>query len=80
MKQIHVQYFGALREVFGTTHETTRSAAQDCEGLWAELCTAHGLQLHTEGLRVAVDDAFAHWTTVLVDDCTVAFMPPFAGG
>lgn len=80
MKQIEVQYYGALRELFGTASETLSSEAHDCQGLWIERCAARGMKLGIDGLRVAVDDAFANWSTPLSGNNTVAFMPPFAGG
>lgn len=80
MKQIHVQYYGALAELFATSTEQARTDAVDCVQLWQQLCRERGLQLAREHIRVAVDDVFADWSAPLQEGQTVAFMPPFAGG
>lgn len=77
---IEVQFYGALRETFGTAVAQVQSEALDCAALWSNLCSAHGVEVGTSHVRVAVDDEFASWDSPLHGAHVVAFMPPFAGG
>jgi molybdopterin converting factor small subunit len=80
VKSITVHYYGALVEMFGVAQALLHTDARTCADLWQVLVTAQGLTLDHKQLRVAVDDQFAQWDSVLSDGQSVAFMPPFAGG
>jgi molybdopterin converting factor subunit 1 len=80
MKSVTVQYFALLREQAGRSEETVRTAAADPAALFAELRARHGFALGPEVLKVAVNDDFAGWETVLREGDRVVFIPPVAGG
>ena len=48
--------------------------------LYEELRRRRGLTLAPEFLRVAVNDEFGDWRSLLADGDTVVFLPPVAGG
>jgi molybdopterin converting factor subunit 1 len=80
MKSVTVHYFALLREQAGRSEETVRTAAGDPAALFAELRARHGFTLGREALKVAVNDDFAGWETVLREGDRVVFIPPVAGG
>jgi molybdenum cofactor guanylyltransferase len=79
-RDLHVQYFAALRDQAGRSAETVASAARTPRELYAELRARHKLALDVEQLRVAVNDDFADWNRPLVSGDCVVFLPPVAGG
>jgi molybdopterin converting factor subunit 1 len=79
-KNVHVQYYAALREQRGESSETLATAAATAEELYAELQTRHQFSLELTQLKVAVNAAFAPWDTQIKDGDTVVFVPPVAGG
>lgn len=80
MKRVEVLWFASLRDAAGVASETIDSDAPDLRALYAELRERHPLPFAPEQLRVAVDDAFAHWGDPLRAGSEVAFIPPVSGG
>jgi sulfur-carrier protein len=80
VKTIHLQYFALLREQRGLGSETLTTSTATAAQLYEELRQRHGFSLPAERLRVAVDGAFAPWSTPLVDGAQIVFIPPVAGG
>lgn len=80
MKSVTVHYFALLREQAGRSDETVRTAAADPAALLTELQARHGFSLGRAALKVAVNDDFAAWDTVLREGDHVVFIPPVAGG
>lgn len=79
-RDIHVQYFAALRDQAGRSSETVQSSARTPRELYAELQLRHRLSLGIEQLRVAVNEDFADWNRPLARGDSVVFLPPVAGG
>jgi molybdopterin-guanine dinucleotide biosynthesis protein A len=79
-RDLHVQYFAALRDQAGRSAETVASAARTPRELYAELRARHRLALSAEQLRVAVNDDFADWNRPLAAGDSIVFLPPVAGG
>ena len=80
MKTIRVYYYAALREQSGLGEEAVQTSASSPEDLYGELALRHGFQLHAHQLKVAVNDDFCDWRTILRDGDRVVFVPPVAGG
>ena len=58
-----------------------RSAgASSVRELYEELRAAHGLSFPAERMRVAVNDEFGGWDSVVSDGDLLVFIPPVAGG
>jgi len=79
-RRLRVRYFALLREQAGRADEELASAARTPLELYEELRARHGLGLAPEALRVAINDDFGDWRTLLSEGDTVAFLPPVAGG
>lgn len=79
-KIIHIRYFALLRERCGVSDETVKTAAATPWQLYQELAKRHTLNIPTETLRVAINDSFEPWDTLLKDQDKVVFIPPVAGG
>src|SRR3546814_13476852 len=80
MARVTVLYFASLRDAAGTASETIDSGAADLRALYEALRERHGFALPVDRLRVAVDDAFAHWDDALVEGSEIVFVPPVSGG
>lgn len=79
-KHFQVCYYAALREMRGISEETIESSSNNAEQLYDELAAAHGLALNKEIIKVAVNDKFVPWNTVLKPNDIIVFIPPVAGG
>ena len=85
--RVEVLLFARLRELAGESAIAVSavpgsdSGAVMARDVWAALCALHP-RLHggDAGLRVAVNQAYAAWDTVVGEGDTVAFIPPVAGG
>lgn len=75
-----VCYFGLLADRRGVASECIASSATTPAALYAELDAAHGLGLAIGDFRAAVNDAFVPWDHPLVDNDTIALLPPMSGG
>ncbi|WP_325198905.1 MoaD/ThiS family protein [Kingella oralis] len=78
MKNITLLYFAALREATGKDQETCATAAHTVAELYAELQQRYPLP--AVPLRAARNHVFCDWHEALVDQDTIAFIPPVAGG
>ncbi|GAA0318880.1 MoaD/ThiS family protein [Psychrobacter aestuarii] len=78
---VHLLYFASVAEATGR-HEDVVHIAPDSSltELYAQIQARYGITRPYRELRVAVNDDFAPWTTVLQDGDWVAFIPPVAGG
>ena len=80
LRRLRVRYFAVLREQAGRSTEELETQASTPRELYEELCRRRGLTLSPEFLRVAVNDEFGDWRSLLADGDTVVFLPPVAGG
>lgn len=79
-KTVRVRYFALLREQRGLSEETVATGASSVRELYEELRAAHGLSFPAERMRVAVNDEFGGWDSVVSDGDLLVFIPPVAGG
>lgn len=79
-KTVHLHYYAILREQRGLSQETIKTSLQTPLDLYQELREKFGFTLSPELLKVAVNDEFKDWNTLLRDNDTVVFIPPVAGG
>ena len=75
-----ILYFGLLAERRGLAEERVTSTASTPQELYAELDGKHQLGLVVSDFRVAVDDEFVSWDHSLLENSTIAFLPPMSGG
>jgi molybdopterin-guanine dinucleotide biosynthesis protein A len=79
-RRLRVRYFAVLREQAGRSTEELETQAATPGELYEELRRRRGLTVAPEFLRVAVNDEFGDWRSLLADGDTVVFLPPVAGG
>ncbi|MEM9058643.1 MAG: MoaD/ThiS family protein [Pseudomonadota bacterium] len=80
MLSVHIRYFASLREDAGCDAETVATDAATPVELFAEARERHAFTLTQTACKVAINDAFASWSTPLGDGDRVVFLPPVAGG
>jgi molybdopterin converting factor subunit 1 len=80
MPVIEMLYFGPLREKRGTHRETIETSASTAALLYDELSERFGFDLPRHRLKVAINDTFSDWQTLLAEGDTIVFIPPVAGG
>ena len=80
LRRLRVRYFAVLREQAGRSTEELETQAATPGELYEELRRKRGLTVAPEFLRVAVNDEFGDWRSLLADGDTVVFLPPVAGG
>lgn len=80
MPAVRLRYFALFREQAGCREEQVATGAPTAGLLYEELATRHGFRLGRAQLRVAINGAFADWSTPLADGDEVVFIPPVAGG
>lgn len=80
LKKIHVFYYAILREQSHCSQQRMVTNAQTARDLYFQLKEHYGFTLGPDILKVAVNDSFKSWDTVLKSEDTVVFIPPLAGG
>ena len=78
--KIKIKYFAALREQAGMSEETLETSSSTANELLLEVKEKHGLKLSTKHLKVAVNEEYKPFSTLLNENDTVVFIPPVAGG
>ena len=78
--KIKVTYYAMLREAADCSGEVTEVESGDAVALFESLKTKHDFSMNRAHVRLAVNDAFVGWDTVLNDGDQVVFIPPVAGG
>jgi molybdopterin converting factor subunit 1 len=79
-KTVSVRYFAILRDQRGLGEERIPTGASTASELYAELRSRHGFTVPVERLRVAINDEFESWESVIEDGDALVFIPPVAGG
>lgn len=80
MKSVIVQYFAILRERSGRSEETIETKADTAADLYGELENRYSFGLPAGAIKVAINDDFADWDTLLNNGDRIVFIPPVAGG
>ena len=78
--EIRVKYFAALREGADCNEEVIMTLARTPKGLYEELQKRHSFVLHSDQLKVAVNNEFQSMNHSLKGGETLVFIPPVAGG
>ena len=78
--KVEVKYFAALREVAATSSEVVETTATNAVELYAELDSKYQFGIVQDNLKVAINECYVDFSTVLKENDTVVFIPPVAGG
>ena len=77
---IKIQYFAALREITGCACETLSVQIDSTPGtVYQTLKSQYNLP-NQNRLKVAINDCFCSWKSILTNDDTIVFIPPVTGG
>ena len=77
---IKIQYFAVLRELTGCACETLSvQAGSNLKTVYQQLNNQYDLP-DQKRLKVAINDCFCSWESVLTNDDTLVFIPPVTGG
>jgi molybdopterin converting factor small subunit len=79
MKRISIEYFAVLRDLAGKDRETLETTLDSPAELFAELQARYGFPA-LASIKVAINDEFAGWHSLLHDGDSIVFIPPVAGG
>ena len=77
---IKIQYFAALREITGCACETLSvPVGSNPKTVYQQLNNQYDLPTQKR-LKIAINDCFCSWESVLTNDDTLVFIPPVTGG
>jgi len=79
MTRVRIEYFAILREHAGKSAEELQTAAGTAGELFDELANRYAFP-GMSAMKVAINDEFEAWDTVLADGDSIVFIPPVAGG
>jgi len=80
MKKLNILFFGKLKMIWNTSQLSLQSDCETIECLYAELLTHANEIPHKASIKVAINDEFMSWDSVIKDNDTIAFLPPASGG
>ncbi len=80
MKTINMSYFAFFRDLAKKSSEVVSTQAGTPKELYQELKLKYDFNLCPSKLKVAINDEFKTFDTVLTDGDKVVFIPPVAGG
>ncbi len=78
--KIRIEYFAALREQRGLSHECIETSLTTPAELFEELKKKYQFSFDKDHLKVAINEEYAHFDTPLSDSDILVFIPPVAGG
>ena len=77
---IKIQYFAVLQEITGCSSETlSLQVGSTPETVYQTLKDRYDLPTQKR-LKIAINDCFCSWESVLTSDDTLVFIPPVTGG
>ena len=77
---VQLYYYALLREQRGCCKEKIDTKAKMLKELYIELKAKYNFTLNINQLRVAVNDEFKSWDTIIRCGDQITFIPPVAGG
>ena len=80
MPTVHIQYFAALREARGQSHEVVETGQRTIQALYNELRERHQFPLKNSQVKAALNGSYTSMQTELSDGDNLVFIPPVAGG
>lgn len=79
-KTIEILFFGKLKETWNTNRLEIVTNSNDIETLYTEILNKTTEKPHKESIKVAINDEFVGWQTLINDGDCIAFLPPASGG
>jgi len=79
MIRVRIEYFAILREHVGKSAEEVQTEAGTTGELFDELAVRYAFPEMNQ-MKVALNDEFCEWDSILTEGDAVVFIPPVAGG
>jgi molybdopterin synthase sulfur carrier subunit len=79
-KSITLRYFASLQEQTQKSTETMVTELETYRELYSFLAAHYGFLLSPCQIKVAVNDEFEHLDQPILNQATIVFIPPVAGG
>lgn len=80
MQEVNVGYYALFKDLSGKSNEVFQTKAKNVSDLYKELKQKYDFPLSPCMLKVAINDEFSSFETMLNDGDKVVFIPPVAGG
>ncbi len=80
MKNIKILFFGKLKDTWKTSSINTQTQCNTIEELYQELLDSAQDIPHKSSIKVAINDEFTDWGTLIKEGDVIAFLPPASGG
>lgn len=78
--KLKIKYFAAMRDYCGKSEEVVDSQASTPQELLDEIMQRYTISLDRDSLKVAVNENYASFDTLLCEMDTIVYIPPVAGG
>jgi molybdopterin converting factor subunit 1 len=79
MTRVRIEYFAILREHVGKSAEEVQTEAGTAGELFDELAARYAFPEMNQ-MKVAINDEFGEWDSILTEGDAIVFIPPVAGG
>lgn len=78
--KINIKYFAAMRETVGLSEEVLETNSTTAEEVLLEMMKKYSFDVKRSNLKVAVNEEYVPFSTLLKENDTLVFIPPVAGG
>jgi len=78
--KISIIYFASLKDQSHKSNEQVQTDAKTVDDLFEELNKVYTFKIPKKNLRVAINEEYKDFSTILNENDTVVFIPPVAGG
>ena len=78
--KVNIEYFAKIREERGSSFDTLEVEPMSAKELYMLLKKKYKFSISFENLKVAVNEEFSSWDTMINENDTVVFIQPVAGG
>jgi molybdopterin converting factor subunit 1 len=80
MKNIQILFFGKLKETWNSSKTRVQTQANTVDELYTELLTTASEIPHKESIKVAINEEFSEWNSLINEGDVIALLPPASGG
>ncbi len=77
---INIEYFAQLRDERSADQEQWITPSTSVSHVYEDIQKKYAFSLNREHLRVAINEHFVDWETIVQDGDKVVFIPPVNGG
>jgi len=78
--KVKMMYFASIRESVGISQEVLETKSTNADQLLHEIVEKYNLALSLEHIKIAINEEYVAFNTLLNEGDTVVLIPPVAGG